>query len=187
MDPPTRTHDIHASEWARYGVDWRRFFPACDAPPHASLKATRTNTVCCGSALRLYGYMRDATPHYFVVFRWRRCGAGQTAKRVEEVVVIRSDTGLVHALFNECPREDLERLDEFVRSIPKHTRPTDGAHTRRARNLKARHAMSLTLNPKVDSKKQRRLQCSFSLAHEAVRPVAVVRDDLLPPRVAGGV
>lgn len=171
----TRAHDIHAAEWARHGADWRRVFPNCDAPPHVSVKTTGSTRVCCGCPRRMHAYMRDATPHYIVVFPWHQDGP---EKVVRTAYAIRSDTGFVRALFNDCPEAELDRLREFVKAIPKHTRPPDKAHTRMAKDIKARYAMPLTLNPKVDSKKQRRLQCSFNMRDNALHAFVDERDDL---------
>lgn len=119
-------------------------------------KATRLGApVGLGDALRQYDI---AEPFILVLGYWEQDGPER--KRFVKILAPRVEPSVWRALWGPVTRADLERLDAAIKD-----RSIDAAEARRrARAMKARPPFSecvFVLNPKIDEKGQRRLQCSL--------------------------
>lgn len=125
-------------------------------------KATKFGApVGLGDALRQFDIEE---PFILVLGYWEQPAPEE--KRFVKILAPRVDPKIWRALWGPVTRADLERLDLVVkdRSVP----PEEAR--RRAQAMKSRPPFSecvFVLNPKIDSKTQRRLQCS--LRYEDVR------------------
>lgn len=124
-----------------------------------SIKTTGNNAIDCGDVLRVYDYNR-AEKHTMIVFRYDQEAA---IRRVKEVLEIQLTAELMDALFGKVSRAEIEALDTYVKSIPKNARTEEHQMTykKMAQDLKARSGGWISYAPKVDSRAQRRLQCSI--------------------------
>lgn len=108
-----------------------------------------------GDALRQYDIDQ---PFLLVLGYWEQ--TAPTEKRFVKILAPRVEPTAWRALWGPVTRADLERLDAVVkdRSL------TPAEARRRAKELKSRPPFTecvFVLNPKIDSKGQRRLQCSL--------------------------
>ena len=136
--------------------------PAAENKTHGSVpvnpKAIKYGApVDLGDALRQFDI---AEPFILVVGFWKQEGE---AKRFVNIVAPRIAPALWKSLWGPITRADLERLDAVVKD--RSLTPTEA----RAAAQKIKRAPPFTqaaieVNPKIDSKTQRRLQCSLSFA-----------------------
>jgi hypothetical protein len=85
-------------------------------------------------------------------------------RRIKEVIELDVNAEFHATLFGNATREEIAALDTYIKSIPAHGRTAEhqATYKQMAATLKARSGGWVTYNPKVDSKAQRRLQCSIS-------------------------
>lgn len=129
--------------------------PALTGLP-ANPKATKFGApVGLGDALRQYDIDE---PFLLILGYWQQPAPDQ--KRFVKLVAPRIDPAAWRKLWGPVTRADLERLDTLIKD-----RSLTPAEARRlAQEMKSRPPFSeavFTLNPKIDSKTQRRLQCSL--------------------------
>ena len=119
-------------------------------------KTTRFGSpVGLGDALRQHDI---AEPFLLVLGYWEQDGPGE--KRFVKILAPRVEPGAWRALWGPVTRADLERLDAVVKD--RSFAPAEAR--RRAQAMKSRPPFSeavFVLNPKIDEKGQRRLQCSL--------------------------
>jgi hypothetical protein len=140
---PTQKWDIPASANSRHG--------GIPANPKA---AKFGSPVGLGDALRQFDIDE---PFLLIIGYWEQRGPDKHFVKIAAPVVQPSDW---RRLWGPLQRADLEALDALVRD---RSRPHDEVQ-RAAQAMKRRPPYSqsiITLNPKIDSKGQRRLQCSL--------------------------
>lgn len=118
-------------------------------------KAAKEHTpVDLGDALRQYDI---AEPFILVIGYWRQDGE---KKRFVNIVAPRIEPEAWHKLWGPVTRADLERLDAVIKD-----RTLSPAEARREalaiKNAPPFTGSVIVVNPKIDSKTQRRLQCSL--------------------------
>lgn len=129
--------------------------PALTGLP-ANPKATKFRApVGLGDALRQYDI---AEPFLLILGYWEQPSPDE--KRFVKILAPRVDPEVWRKLWDPVTRADLERLDAVIkdRSL------TPAEARRRAQEMKSAPPFSkciFVLNPKIDSKTQRRLQCSL--------------------------
>jgi hypothetical protein len=121
-----------------------------------SIKTTGGGRVDMGSALRLVSY--DPTEeHTAIVVRYRQEGDEKVVASVHELIL--DDRQL---LFGEVTEAEVRALDALIRAVPPGPPPADvrAAIHHVKRDLNAKSGV-VKFNPKLDSRTQRRLQCSI--------------------------
>ncbi len=120
-------------------------------------KATKYRTaVDMGDALRQYDIHE---PFWLIVGYWQQNG---TEKKFVNIVAARIEPDEYHKLWGDVKRADLEKLDSLIKDTP-----SPVAARQAAQKLKREAPFNtsvISLNPKIDSKHQRRLQCSLTFA-----------------------
>ncbi len=120
-------------------------------------KATKYRTaVDLGDALRQYDIEE---PFWLVIGYWQQNGA---KKKFVNVVAARVEPSDWRKLWGRVTREDLERLAALIKETP-----SPVAARQAAQKLKRELPFNMSLislNPTIDSKGQRRLQCSLTFA-----------------------
>ncbi len=129
--------------------------PALAGLPVNPKAARLRSPVGLGDALRQHDVDE---PFILVVGYWTQTSPGE--KRFVKILAPRVEPSTWRSLWGPVTRADLERLDALVkdRSLP----PAEAA--RLARDMKSSPPFSkaiFVLNPKIDAKGQRRLQCSL--------------------------
>lgn len=111
-------------------------------------------SVDLGDALRQYDIDE---PFWFVIGYWQQ---KSKTKRFVNVVAARVEPDQYRKLWGDIKRTDLEELDRVIKTTPDYRQARE-----LAQQMKKRapfNSSQITLNPKIDSKGQRRLQCSLS-------------------------
>jgi hypothetical protein len=121
-----------------------------------SIKTTGSSTICMGDPLRIWDYS-DAEINTGIVLRYRQEGGVKRLERTHEITL--NNRAL---LWGSLTREDIAELDALVRSMPRGSRDVaiDAAISEKKKELNAKSGI-VRFNPKIDSKVQRRLQCSI--------------------------
>ncbi|GAB4247243.1 MAG: hypothetical protein OHK005_13360 [Candidatus Methylacidiphilales bacterium] len=121
-------------------------------------KATRYGApIGMGDALRQFDINE---PYLLIVGFWDQVGS---SKRFVNVVATRVDPELHQRLWHPVTRADLEALDTLIKE---RTLPVDQVR-RKVQAIKTQPPFAqaiMQVNPKIDSKGQRRLQCSIRFA-----------------------
>lgn len=150
--------DGYTQKWDFPASANRLSAPALAGLP-ANPKATKFGSaVGLGDALRQYDIEE---PFILVLGYWEQVAPDQ--KRFVKIIAPRVSPDVWRRLWGPVLRADLERLDAIIkdRSL------SPEAARRAAQDLKAKPPFSeavIVLNPKIDSKGQRRLQCSLRYA-----------------------
>ena len=123
-----------------------------------SIKTAKGNKVDCGDILR-----RMSEKSYTVVVgQWRQDGDTKVIHTEYTFNVKPEDYS---KLWGSMTYEQVKEFDQYVKSIPK-TREgqqsTKAERTRRKSEIACKDAL-MVIHPKVDSKSQRRVQCSFKI------------------------
>lgn len=120
-------------------------------------KATKYRTaVDLGDALRQYDIHE---PFWLVIGYWQQDGV---KKKFVNVVAARVEPDEYHKLWGDVKRADLERLDSLIKDTE-----SPIAARQLAQKMKREAPFNtsiISLNPKIDTKHQRRLQCSLTFA-----------------------
>ena len=120
-------------------------------------KATKYRTaVDLGDALRQYDIHE---PFWLVIGYWQQDG---TKKRFVNVVAARVEPDEYRKLWGDVKRADLEKLDALIKDTSNHARARQLAQ--KLKREAPFNTSLISLNPKIDSKHQRRLQCSLTFA-----------------------
>jgi hypothetical protein len=117
------------------------------------------NTVCMADCLRIYDAVSSGSPLHMTVVQYAQ---EDTVKRLVSIVEVNL-TSSKDLLFGTLTRDDIDRLDKLVKSVPQKRSPTPEEHA-------ALYALqgelqtksgAIYLNIKCNSQ-QSRLQCSFN-------------------------
>lgn len=143
-DPYTAIHDVD------------RVRNTLNPNENVSIKTTGNATLCMGDALRVFEYEAGVEHTCIVV---------QYVQRDEQKVLTNAyelDLTKREILWNRVTKQDVEDLDRLVRSMPTNRRDPeiDRAIAQKKKELNAKSG-AVKFNPKIDSKTQRRLQCSI--------------------------
>jgi hypothetical protein len=145
----TGIHDISAEE------------NALDPTETQSIKTSGGNQIDCSDVLRIFDYdMSSGQKHTMLLFRYKQEATG---RRVVETVELNMNADFKATLFGSATREQIVDLDRYVKAIPHYgcTATHSTTYKLMAKQLRDRSGGWISYAPKVDSKKQRRLQCSI--------------------------
>ena len=126
-----------------------------------SVKTTNnSNTVCMGDCLRVFDSADTNEPIHMISLHYKQEAGIKKVASITEVNLTNSR----EELFGTLTRDQIEELDKAVKSIPKGRRITEDERNRIYSLQESLQAQSgaIYLNIKIDSKSQRRLQCSFN-------------------------
>lgn len=145
-----------------------------DHTENVSIKVTGSNSIGMGDPLRIFDYS-PAEKHTAIVVYYHQTGDRKTVKKTVEFSL--DDK---RALFGDIRREEIVDLVREIRSVPVGI-PASELNPRRKRinamtkELSKRSA--IRFNSKIDSKNQRRLQCTLTsipssiLIHSEAAPI----------------
>lgn len=143
-DPYTAVHDVDRAR------------NTLNPNENVSIKTTGNSVLCMGDALRVFEYEAGVEHTCIVV---------QYVQRDEQKILTNSyelDLTKRDILWGGVTKQDVEELDRLVRSMPANRREPDidRAIAQKKKELNAKSG-AIRFNPKIDSKNQRRLQCSI--------------------------
>lgn len=129
---------------------------------NVSIKTTGSETVCCGDVLRFYDYNFNET-NQIIIVKYKQEG---TEKVLKEIIEVEYTKEMHEHLFGMLTRKDLEEFEKNVKNVPK-SHPEINRYRKEIQKEKKEVTKNtnskIVLNPKIDSKEQRRVQCSFKL------------------------
>ena len=148
----TNTHDIPRSQ--------NRFDPT----ENISIKCSGGTRIECADIQRFHGY--DFTEKNTIIFiQWGQ--NTDTTKIIKRIYEINYNQELHTLLFGTITREEINDYVRFVKSIPagREARSKHNVEYKdRKKKLQDIHNMKAVIHPKVDSRSQRRVQCSFDIS-----------------------
>lgn len=143
----TKKYDICCSE--------NRFNP-CE---NVSIKTSSNDNIDCGDILRFFN--GDFTNKYTIILiRYKQVG---DKKQIKEIIELDYNLELRNYLFGSITEDILTNYVDLIKSIPHGHVSDDVKNNYKAlkNKLQIDHNMKINISPKVDSKTQRRVQCSI--------------------------
>lgn len=125
---------------------------------NTSVKTTKTNTVCLGDASRVFSYETDVV---FVVGKYKQNSGEKVFNEIYEILVKQDDWA---KLRGDISAQSVSNFHEGIRSFGVGEHLEARKFSREMKSQLNHQCQSvIKLNPKIDSKTQRRLQCSVGL------------------------
>jgi hypothetical protein len=143
----TKKYDIDACE--------NKFDPV----ENVSIKTSSNNNIDCGDIMRFFN--GDFTKKYTIILI--RYTQKDNHKCVKEILEIAYTSALRDHLFGTATQEVLQEYVDLIKAIPSGsvTEEIKKEYKLRKCELQKTHNMAINISPKVDSKSQRRVQCSI--------------------------
>jgi len=143
----TKKYDISCSE--------NKFDPS----ENISIKTSSNNNIDCGDILRFFN--GDFTNKYTIILI--RYSQLEDKKIIKEIIELNYTIELRNYLFGSISEEILTNYVKVIKSIPYGNVSNDikTTYKKLKNNLQASHNMKINISPKVDSRSQRRVQCSI--------------------------
>lgn len=130
-----------------------------DKNENISIKTSGNDNIDCGDILRFYDLEPDVKLT-IILIKYNQIGE---QKKISEIIEIDYNEKLRNILFGTIPKSELVEYVDFVKSIKKGT--VDNSIKKQYKDYKQRlqttYNMVINISPKVDSKNQRRVQCSI--------------------------
>jgi hypothetical protein len=130
-----------------------------DCNENISIKVSGNNNIDCGDILRFYDIDEDEKIT-IILIRYKQVN---TTKQITEILEINYNKELRDILFGTIPRKVLEGYVNYIKSIEHGPVSPDIKKKYKDCKIKMQNEFNMCINisPKVDSKKQRRVQCSI--------------------------
>lgn len=125
-----------------------------------SIKSTCSNNIDCSDILRIYDYdMNDKNT--IIVIKYKQV---DSTKVIENIFEIDFNYKMWKLLFGEVTRDKLTEYINFIKDIKPGKVSTNirNNYIELKKDIEMKYSMKLGIRPKVDSKNQRRVQCSIS-------------------------
>ena len=124
-----------------------------------SIKTTGSKTLCMGSILSFFDYDFNYNIT-LIVIQYIQCDKLKIIKKIYEMNFCKE---CFEMLFENLNRYDVENYVQYIKSIPhgKVDKDIKKKYKDMKKVLESKSNCKITINPKVDSKNQRRVQCSI--------------------------
>jgi hypothetical protein len=131
-----------------------------------SIKTSGNTNIDCGDILRFYD--RDDFDTTMILLNYKQ---NNDYKEIGEITEINYSEEMRNILFGNIPREELEEYVNFIKSIPSGKAPKEirDEYIKRKKDIQKKYDMKINISPKVDSKKQRRVQCSIPKTEQLLK------------------
>jgi hypothetical protein len=129
-----------------------------DSNENISIKTTSSNSIDCGDIMRFFSRSKENIT--IIVIVYKQVG---DYKKIVEILEINYTEELRNILFGTITIEVLNEYITFIKSIPngKVSADTKRLYKKMKKDLQMNYGMKINISPKVDSKNQRRVQCSI--------------------------
>jgi len=124
---------------------------------NCSIKTTGSETIYCGDILSFYNYDFSKT-NTIICLKYIQSDSN---KILQEIYEINYNKEMRDILFGNISYDKLKEYVDSVKSIPYGVN-TDKTYLKTKDDLQKIYNMTIHIAPKVDSKNQRRVQCSIS-------------------------
>jgi len=125
---------------------------------NASIKTTKNNTICCSDLLRKIKH----DDYHLIVGVYKQVGKTKVFHTEYEFFITPADREM---LWGDMKYDDVEAFVNYVKSIPagkEAQQSTKAVRKQFQEEVQCKSAL-FKINPKVDSKNQRRVQCSLHI------------------------
>lgn len=133
---------------------------------NVSIKTTSSTNIDCGDIQRFYNndFTENKYTNMIVIIYEQRADT----KQIKEIIEFKYNEEIRNFLFGTITKEEIEEYNKNIKSIPKGPVPQEIKinYIKAKQELQSRHNMFINISPKVDSKSQRRVQCSIPKMHE---------------------
>ena len=123
-----------------------------------SIKTAKSNKVDCGDILRRMSEKK----YIMIIGQWKQDGKNKIIHTVYGFNIKSND---YKKLWGKMTKKSIKEYDKYIKSIPHGIEGRDSTkveRTERKDKISCKDAL-MVIHPKVDSKKQRRVQCSFKI------------------------
>jgi len=136
-------------------------FNCCE---NVSIKVSGNNNIDCGDILRFYDIDKIKITT-IILLRYKQVN---DTKELFEIIEINYNEALHNILFGTIEKSQIEDYVNYVKSIPKGRVSEDikKSYLAHKEELQKNNNMRINISPKVDSKSQRRVQCSIPKINE---------------------
>jgi len=133
---------------------------------NVSIKTTCSANIDCGDIIRFYN--NDFTENKYTNIIIIVYEQHVNTKQIKEIIEFKYNADIRNFLFGTITKEEIEEYNKHIKSIPKGpvSQEIKTTYIQMKQELQARHNMFINISPKVDSKSQRRVQCSIPKMHE---------------------
>lgn len=141
----------------KYDID--HFENKFDPDENVSIKTSSNNNIDCSDILRFFN--GDFSKKYTIILI--RYAQDDQFKCIKEIIEINYTQELRDFLFGTITEEILQQYVDMIKAIPhgKASDETKNHYKMKKNELQQQHNMFINISPKVDSKSQRRVQCSI--------------------------
>ena len=123
-----------------------------------SIKLTGSVYICCGDIIRFASYNFSKKNTIIIGISEK---VNQYSIKIKRIIEIDYNIRLHKKLFGSITLEELKDYNNLVKKIP-NGRVSNKLYLPQKKELQSIHNMSIVVNPKVDKKDQRRVQCSIN-------------------------
>jgi len=140
---------------------------------NGSIKTTKNNTICCSDVVRKMTH----TNYRLIVGQYTQVGKEKVFHTEYEFFITPDDD---KALWGKMDTQEVREFVDYVKSIPSGKEAQLSTKSQRQTFQKQAQDSSalFKLNPKVDSKKQRRVQCSLHIDKLIAAGVRYTKKDI---------
>jgi hypothetical protein len=131
-----------------------------------SIKTSGCNNIDCGDIVRFYDRDRDKNKDITIMLI--RYSQINNQKTIKEIMEINYNEQMKNILFGDVTRDVLESYVKHVKDIPSGivSDETKKDYKNKKNEIQEQYKMRINISPKVDSKSQRRVQCSITKIDE---------------------
>lgn len=118
------------------------------------------NIVCMSDCLTLYKHVSSKNKYHLCVIIYRQ---DKNIKKIQNIIEVNLSESIIE-LFGTLTYDELYEYSNMIKSFPKNTKQTKEEKDKmnNIEKLLQNKSGAIKLNRKIDSKTQRRLQCSFN-------------------------
>lgn len=150
--------------------DTKKFDIAChenkfNHSENISIKTSGCNNIDCGDIVRFYDRDKNNKDITIMLIRYSQIN---NQKNINEIMEINYNEQMKNILFGDVTRDVLESYVKHVKDIPSGivSDETKKDYKNKKNEIQEQYKMRINISPKVDSKSQRRVQCSITKIDE---------------------
>lgn len=155
-----------------------------DLNENISIKSTSGSSIDCGDILRFFDYDMKKK-NTIICVKYKQI---ENKKVIKKIYEINYNEEMHKFLFGTITKEELTAYINFVKSIEygKCNKETRDKYIDEKKKLQKYHNMQINISPKVDSKSQRRVQCSIPNFNSSLKKyITYSSSDDIPNLVRG--
>lgn len=146
-----------------------------------SIKSTLSNTIYCGDIINFYNYNFDEK-NTIILIKYYQINR---KKKIEKIYEIDYNKHMFELLFGNLPKQEIQIYIEKIKNIPKNINNDEAKkyfnYINERNILKNKYNQKIQINPKIDSKQQRRVQCSITNFPDLLKEFIIYESSIEKP------